>query len=52
MSDPISNNAARISSSNSASRTTLDKLNKSLSRSNPIQPAKPKRPHGRQEAIL
>ena len=28
MSDPISNNAARISSSNSASRTTLDKLNK------------------------
>ena len=28
MSDPISSNAARISSSNSASRTTLDKLNK------------------------
>ena len=27
MSDPISSNAARISSSNSASRTTLDKLN-------------------------
>ena len=27
MSDPISNNAARISSSNSASRSTLDKLN-------------------------
>ncbi|MSQ64749.1 MAG: flagellar biosynthesis anti-sigma factor FlgM [Limnohabitans sp.] len=27
MSDPIPNNAARISSSNSASRSTLDKLN-------------------------
>jgi len=28
MSDPISSNQSRISSSNSASRTTLDKLNK------------------------